>query len=136
LQGATTNYGGWESAHTTFYGKNDWKKRQDQGVAVNDEYYAYDDGAYNDGAYSDGEDEDIQLIREKTNQQKSLRQQAVFTNNSTKGIGGFSRVSNNEKVSSPNGPPANEPASMPSSGGSHADTDRRKIITVEAISNP
>ena len=130
MQGATTNYGGWESAHTTFYGKNDRKKRQEQGVAVNDEYYDYDDGAYDDG-----EDEEIQLIREKTSQQKSLRQQAAYTNNSTEGIGGFSGVSNNEKVSSANGPPANQPTSMPSSGGSHAKTDRRKIITVEAISN-
>lgn len=59
---------------------------------MNDEYYAYDDG----------EDGEIQLTREKTNQQKSLRQQAAFTNNSTKGIGGFSGVSNNEKVSSAN----------------------------------
>lgn len=132
MQRATTNYGGWESAHTTFYGKNDWKKkRQEQGVALNDEDYAYDDGAYDDS-----EDEENQLIRLKTNQQKSHRQQAAFKNNSTKGIGGFSGVSNNEKVSSANGPPANKPTSMPSSGGSHAEIDRRKIITVKAIANP
>lgn len=107
------------------------KKRQNQGVYVNDEYHAYDDGAYDDC-----EDEEIQLIREKTNQEKSLRQQATNTNKSTKGIGGISGVSNNEKMSSANGPPTNEPTSMPSSGGSHAEIDRRKLITVEAISNP
>lgn len=100
-------------------------------MALNDEDYAYDDGAYDDS-----EDEENQLIRLKTNQQKSHRQQAAFKNNSTKGIGGFSGVSNNEKVSSANGPPANKPTSMPSSGGSHAEIDRRKIITVKAIANP
>lgn len=94
--------------------------------------------------YDDGEDEEIQLNMERAKQWKLLRQQEADANNVKKGIGAISGVSNNGKMSNATSdsvphssdPPLNDPTSLPSSGRSLAETNRRKVISVEAISNP
>ncbi|KAI5437212.1 hypothetical protein KIW84_023365 [Lathyrus oleraceus] len=77
----------------------------------NDEYY--DD--------SDGEDVEMQLIMEKIYQRQLLKHQAAIANNVKNSIGASFGLSNDVR---------------PSSGRSHIEADRRKVVSVEGISNP
>jgi hypothetical protein len=71
-------------------------------------------------AYSDGEeDEEMQLIK-KIYQRQLLKQQAAIASNVKKCIGDNFGLSNNVR---------------PSSGGSHVETDRQKLISLEGISS-
>ncbi|XP_058741404.1 uncharacterized protein LOC131613779 [Vicia villosa] len=104
-------------------------------LAGADEYHAY-----NDGEENDGEEEERQLVQERKNQQQSLKQ-GTNANNARKFNGGTYGVSNSENMCGStfdpfphsSEPVANNSTSIPSSEGSH---DRRKIIFVEAVSNP
>ena len=69
--------------------------------------------------YSDGEDE-AQLM-EKIYQRQLLKQQTAIANNVKKCIEYSFGLSHNAR---------------PSSGGSHIEADRRKVVSVEGISNP
>lgn len=69
--------------------------------------------------YSDGEDE-AQLM-EKIYQRQLLKQQTAIANNVKKCIEDSFGLSHNVR---------------PSSGGSHIEADRRKVVSVEGISNP
>lgn len=73
-----------------------------------------------DNGYNDGEDGEMQLIMEEIYQQQLLKQQAADANNAKKCIEATFGLSNNVR---------------PSSGGSHVETDRQKVISVESISN-
>jgi hypothetical protein len=67
--------------------------------------------------------------------------QGTDTKNATKGTAGSLGVSNSEKMNNATlgsfprstDPPTNNSTSVPSTEGSH---DRRKVISVEAVSNP
>ncbi|XP_058777026.1 uncharacterized protein LOC131651374 isoform X3 [Vicia villosa] len=69
---------------------------------------------------SDGEDEEMQLLMEKIYQRQLRKRQAAIVNNVKKSIGASFGLSNDMR---------------PSSGGSHIDADRRKVASVDGISN-
>jgi hypothetical protein len=100
----------------------------------NDEYSDYDDV----------EDEEMQLIGEKSIEQQSPRDQVADTNNAKQCIRGDSGVSNHgsmdsassDSVSHSTDSPANNPTSLPLSGRSRVGIDRRKVISIEDNSNP
>ncbi|XP_058777020.1 uncharacterized protein LOC131651372 isoform X2 [Vicia villosa] len=73
-----------------------------------------------DKDYNDGDDEEMQLIMDEINQQKLPEHEAADANNVEKCIESSFGLSNNVR---------------PSSGGSHVETDRRKVTSLEGISN-
>lgn len=73
-----------------------------------------------DKDYNDGDNEEMQLIMDEINQQKLPEHEAADANNVEKCIESSFGLSNNVR---------------PSSGGSHVETDRRKVTSLEGISN-
>jgi hypothetical protein len=94
--------------------------------------------------YDDVEDEEMQLIGEKSIEQQSPRHQVADTNNVKQCNRGDSGVSNHgsmdsassDSVSHSTDSPANNPTSLPLSGRSRVGIDRRKVISIEDNSNP
>ncbi|XP_045812786.1 uncharacterized protein LOC123906813 isoform X3 [Trifolium pratense] len=132
--------------------KNDKNKMQSKGLVKgldalnNTQQFAAVSSGENDkySDYNDGEDEEMQLIGEKSIEQP-LRHQVDDTNNVKQCNRGDSGVSNHGSMDSASSDsvsnstdysPANDPTSLPLSGRSRVGIDRRKVISIEDNSNP
>ncbi|MCH98030.1 hypothetical protein A2U01_0019029 [Trifolium medium] len=132
--------------------KNDKNKMQTKGLVKgldalnNKQKFAAVSSGENDkySDYDDGEDEEMQLIGEKSIEQQPLLVQVDDTNNVKQCNRGDSGVSNHwsmdsassDSVSNSTDSPANDPTSLPLSGRSRVGIDRRKVISIEDNSNP
>ncbi|WJX56844.1 hypothetical protein P8452_42462 [Trifolium repens] len=160
--GAAADYGSWQNAHATVYDrvgtsaamgmKNDKNNMQTKGLvkgldALNNkqEFAAVSSGENDEySEYDNVEDEEMQLIGEKSIEQQSPRDQVADTNNAKQCNRVDSGVSNHgsmdsassDSVSHSTDSPANNPTSLPLSGRSRVGIDRRKVISIEDNSNP
>jgi hypothetical protein len=73
-----------------------------------------------DNNYNDDEDEEMQLIMDEIYQRQLVKKQAADANNAKKCVEANFGLPNNVR---------------PSSGGSHVETDRQKLISLEGISS-
>jgi hypothetical protein len=73
-----------------------------------------------DNNYNDDEDEEMELIMDEIYQRQLVKKQAADANNAKKCVEANFGLPNNVR---------------PSSGGSHVETDRQKLISLEGISS-